>query len=409
LSLTLNATSLPRESNMTSSTLSDFRKHFPATSNGIFTNVAQRGLIPLPVHDSITNYLTSRTDLSWNKEESFSMVEDTRSTFASFINATPSEIAFTKNVSEGINLIAGAVSWNPGDKVILCPDLEHPANVFPWYNVCKLHGVEITSVQSSEGHFDLDKIASAIDDRTRIVSVSTVSFSPGFVTDVTSLADICRRRGVRLLVDAAQSVGILHTDVQKLQVDALAVATQKGLLSCYGSGFLYCSSDFAEELRPATLARFSVADEEDSHETTLTDQEFNYAPAARRFDGGNYNYLGITGVRSSLKLLSDIGTLIIEKHVRELSFRLANGLLEIGLPVCGGTPGSHLGHIIAVGISGGGRHYTAEDPAMNSLHDRLVKNGVHLSIRKGVLRFSLHGYNNEDDIDQIIEIAALNR
>ncbi len=92
---------------MTSSTLSDFRKHFPATSNGIFTNVAQRGLIPLPVHDSITNYLTSRTDLSWNKEESFSMVEDTRSTFASFINATPSEIAFTKNVSEGINLIAG--------------------------------------------------------------------------------------------------------------------------------------------------------------------------------------------------------------------------------------------------------------------------------------------------------------
>ena len=266
---------------MTSSSLSEFRKHFPATSKGIFTDVAQRGLIPTPVHDSITDYLTSRTDLSWNKEEAFNMVEDTRNTFASFINATPAEIAFTKNVSEGINLIAGAVSWDPGDKVILCPDLEHPANVFPWYNVCKLHGVEITAVDSSGGHFDLDRIASAIDERTRVVSVSTVSFSPGFVTDVIGLADICRQRGVRLLVDAAQSVGILHTDVQKLQVDALAVATQKGLLSCYGSGFLYCSSDFAEELRPATLARFSVAAEEGSHETTLTDQQFQYAPAPR--------------------------------------------------------------------------------------------------------------------------------
>ena len=60
---------------MTSSSLSEFRKHFPATSKGIFTDVAQRGLIPTPVHDSITDYLTSRTDLSWNKEEAFNMFD----------------------------------------------------------------------------------------------------------------------------------------------------------------------------------------------------------------------------------------------------------------------------------------------------------------------------------------------
>ena len=392
---------------MTSNDLSEFRKQFPATSAGIFTNVAQRGLIPTVVQDSITKYLSSRTDLTWNKEQAFSMVEDTREIFASFINADSSEIAFTKNVSEGINLIAGALTWNKGDKVILCPDLEHPANVFPWYNVSKLHDVEITSVAASaQGHFDLDKIAAAIDDQTRVVTVSTVSFSPGFVTNVSSLAEICNQQNVRLVVDAAQSVGILHTDVQKLGVDALSVATQKGLISCYGSGFLYCSSNFAEELQPTTLARFSVAHEEGSHETTLTDQQFRYAPAARRFDGGNYNYLGITGVRSALKLLSETGTEKIERHVRRLSHRLASGFLQLGLPVCGGKPGSHLGHIIAVGVSGGGRHYTAEDPAMNILHDRLVENGVHLSIRRGVLRFSLHGYNNEDDIDQILDIAT---
>ena len=391
---------------MTSSNLSDFRKHFPAVSKGIFTNVAQRGLIPVPVHDSIVKYLSSRTDLTWDKEEAFNMVEDTRRAFASFINATPSEVAFTKNVSEGINMIAGAISWERGDKVILCPDLEHPANVLPWYNVCKLHGVEIKAVKATEGQFDLDRIASSIDDRTKVISVSTVSFSPGFVTDVSGLANICKQRGVRLVVDAAQSVGILDTNVRQLKVDALAVATQKGLLSCYGSGFLYCSSDFSEELRPTSLARFSVANEEGSHETTLTDQQFHYALGARRFDGGNYNYLGITGARAALKLLSDIGTPIIEEHVRKLSFRLANGFLEIGLPVCGGAPGNHLGHIVAVGLSGGGRHYTAEDPAMNILHDRLVENGVHLSIRRGVLRFSLHGYNNADDIDQIIDIAS---
>ncbi|MCH2452164.1 MAG: aminotransferase class V-fold PLP-dependent enzyme [Gemmatimonadetes bacterium] len=392
---------------MTSDILVDFRKHFPAVSNGVFTNVAQRGLIPTPVYDSITNYLTSRTDLTWSKEQAFTMVEETRESFASFVNASPSEIAFTKNVSEGINLVAGAISWNQGDKVILCPDLEHPANVFPWYNVAKLHDVEISSVPASkEGHFDLDRIAAAIDKRTKVISVSTVSFSPGFVTDVSGLASICREKGVRLIVDAAQSVGILHTDVRELGVDALAVATQKGLLSCYGCGFLYCSSEFSEELQPASLARFSVATDENSHETTLIEQKFRYAPGARRFDGGNYNYLGITGVRSALKLLSDIGTPLIEKHVRRLSRKLVDGLLEVGLPICGGRPGNHLGHIVAVGVSGGGRHYTAEDPAMNILHDRLVQNGVHLSIRRGVLRFSLHGYNNEEDINRIIDIAT---
>ena len=135
---------------MTSDILVDFRKHFPAVSNGVFTNVAQRGLIPTPVYDSITNYLTSRTDLTWSKEQAFTMVEETRESFASFVNASPSEIAFTKNVSEGINLVAGAISWNQGDKVILCPDLEHPANVFPWYNVAKLHDVEISSVPASK-------------------------------------------------------------------------------------------------------------------------------------------------------------------------------------------------------------------------------------------------------------------
>ncbi len=392
---------------MTSNSLSDFRKHFPATSNGIFTNVAQRGLIPTPVYDSITSYLISRTDLSWSKEQAFAMVEETRESFASFVNAEPSEIAFTKNVSEGINLIAGAIDWNKGDKIILCPDLEHPANVFPWYNVAKLHEVEITSVPASEeGHFDLDKLAASMDEKTRAISVSTVSFSPGFVTDVHNLASICKEKNVRLIVDAAQSVGILHTDVEKLGVDALAVATQKGLLSCYGSGFLYCSSDFAEELQPAMLARFSVADDEGAHETTLIEQEFRYATGARRFDGGNYNYLGITGARSALKLLSEIGTSLIEKHVRKLSETLATGLLELGLPVCGGPPGKHLGHIVAVGVSGGGRHYTAEDPAMNILYDQLIQNGVYLSIRRGVLRFSLHGYNNEEDIQQILDIAG---
>ena len=390
---------------MTNDLFADFRSNFPGTKNGIFTNVAQRGLMPVQVRDAITAYLDKRTGLGWSKEESFDLVASTRVTFADMVNAHPDEISFVKNVSEGLNHIAGGMNWQAGDNIILCPELEHPANVYPWYNAVRRHGIEVRKVAAKNGSVDLDTLMEAIDSRTRLVSVSTVTFSPGFVTDVPGLSAACAERGVRVVVDAAQSVGILHTDVEQLGVDALGVATQKGLLSCSGMGFLYCRRNFAEELKPTALARFSVTLDEGAHETALTEENFTYAPAALRFDGGNYNYLGITAVKAAMDLLHQVGTSAIDSFVRELAARMVEGFLEAELPVCGGAPGPHLGNIVALGKSGGGRHYTADDPAMNTLYDALTREGVHLSIRRGVLRFSLHAYNNEEDVDQILEIA----
>ena len=390
---------------MSADPFAEFRSNFPGTRDGIFTNVAQRGLMPVQVRDAITAYLDRRTGLGWSKEESFDFVEGTRVTFAKMVNAHPDEIAFAKNVSDGLNHIAAGIRWQAGDNMILCPELEHPANVYPWYNAARRFGINVHEVPPDEGRVNLDTLMAAADERTRLVSVSTVTFSPGFVTDVPALSDACRERGIRVVVDAAQSIGILHTDVEQLGIDAFAVATQKGLLSCYGMGFLYCRKGFAEELEPAALARFSVAFDEGAHETALTGEHFTYAPAARRFDGGNYNYLGITAVKAALDLLNHLGTPAIDTYVRELAVRMAEGFLEAGLPLCGGAPGPHLGNIVALGKSGRGRHYTADDPAMNTLHNALTQEGVHLSIRKGVLRFSLHAYNNEQDVDRILEIA----
>ncbi len=394
---------------MNAEEFSDFRANFPGTRQGVFTNVAQRGLMPIQVRDAITAYLDGRTGVGWSKEESFDVVEETRATFARLVNAHPDEIAYVKNVSDGLNQLAAGIQWQAGDNLVMCPELEHPANVNPWYNTARLYGVEVRTVASDDGHLSVDSLMAAVDDRTRLVTVSTVTFSPGFVTDLPALSGACRERGVRVVVDAAQSIGILDTDVEQLGIDAFAVATQKGLLSCYGMGFLYCRREYAEEMRPTALARFSVALDEGAHETALTGEDFEYAPAARRFDGGNYNYLGITAAHAALELLNQLGIPAIDAYVRTLSSRLAEGFLETGLPVCGGAPGPHLGNIVAVGESGGGRHYAADDPALNVLYDRLTEEGVHLSVRRGVLRFSLHAYNNEDDVDRILEIAGSGR
>jgi len=368
-------------------------------------NVAVRGLLSTRVRKAVDVYMDSHQAGTWEKHSELAMIEHTRMSFAKLINADADEIAFTKNASDGLSTVAASLPWQEGDNVVFCPELEHPNNVYPWLNLRRRLGVEAHVVGPLDGKVPADRIAERIDEKTRLVTVPTVSFSPGFITELAPIAQRCRDLGAFFLVDAAQSIGVEHTDVREMGVDGLAVATQKGMMAFYGTGFLFCRREWAERIQPVYLARFGVALDADAHETAMDIEKLEYAPGARRFDLGNYNYLGATAAEASMDLLHELGTPAIEKYVRCLAFRLSEGLLELGLPVVGGPPGPHIGHIVAVGQSGGGRHYSADDPKMNSLHDHLVKNGVKLAIRRGVLRFSLHVYNNNDDVDRVLQLT----
>lgn len=111
------------------------------------------------------------------KEEYANTLTRVRSSFAKLIGAKPHEVAVTKNVSEGLNAIGSAMDWKPGDNVVICTELEHPNNVYLWMNLAD-RGVEVRGVKSKDGMIEAATIAEAIDARTRIVSVSTVTFTP---------------------------------------------------------------------------------------------------------------------------------------------------------------------------------------------------------------------------------------
>lgn len=385
--------------------VAEVRRMFPATERITYMNVAVRGLLSTRVREAVDAYIDSHQYGNWQKHSELAMIEHTRMSFAKLINADADEIAFTKNASDGLSTIAASLPWQSGDNVVFCPELEHPNNVYPWLNLKRRIGVEVRSVEPDDGRIPADRIANTMDERTRLVTVPTVSFSPGFITELAPIAERCRELGTFFLVDAAQSIGVQDTDVKELGVDGLAVATQKGMMAFYGTGFLYCRREWAERIEPVYLARFGVALNADAHETSMDVDRLEYARGARRFDVGNYNYLGATAAEASLELIHELGTPAIEKHVRGLAFRLSEGMLVLGLPVAGASPGPHIGHIVAVGKSGGGRHYTADDPRMNSLHDFLIENGVKLAIRRGILRFSLHVYNNTDDVDRVLHLT----
>ena len=220
------------------SSITALREQFPGTKRYTYLDVAARGLIPIPTREAIDTFLDQRMYGEADKAWMFDQVEAARSRFAALIGADPVEIAVTKNVSDGINAIAAAIPWQPGDNVVICESLEHPANVFPWHHLVKRQGIQLKIIKPDAGKIKLERIIDAIDARTRAITVASVSFSPGFRFPLAELGAYCRQRQVLVIVDGAQSVGILDTDVGAAKIDALAVSTQKGLLSLYGGGFL---------------------------------------------------------------------------------------------------------------------------------------------------------------------------
>src|SRR6516225_5027811 len=124
-----------------------FRSHFLGAKQSIYMDVAARGLISTSVREAIDAYLDHRMVQGADKSWMFDEVEKTRESFARLIRADPTEIAFTKNVSDGINAFASAIQWDQGDNVVICEALEHPANVYPWYNLKELLGIQLKRVK----------------------------------------------------------------------------------------------------------------------------------------------------------------------------------------------------------------------------------------------------------------------
>lgn len=330
-------------------------------------------------------------------------VEGARNLFAQLISADATDIAIVKNVSEGINAIATAVAWRSGDNVVLCAELEHPNNVLPWLHLRRL-GVEMRIVAPVDGSIAPEAIVAAMDENTRVVTCSSVTFAPGLRTDLASIGRVCRSRDVLFLVDAVQSMGILPLDVTRDHVDALVTSTAKGLLGLYGCGFLYCRREWAEQLTPAYLSRPAV-DLPPERYSEMTSLNVAMRADARRFEVGAVDYASCYAVNASLTLLREVGSAAIEAHVLDLAGSLRSGMADLGLEIPSRASGSAASHIVTVGQLGAGGHGTAADPLLARISEHLTRNQVVHTIRRGMLRFAFHLFNSDDDVERVLGLT----
>jgi selenocysteine lyase/cysteine desulfurase len=378
------------ETTRTALTPAQLREEFRVFRDLTYLDIAGRAPMARRVRREMDAYLDVCQAEGADKDRWVARAEEIRAKMAGLLNADASEIAFMKNTSDGLNTIATGLGLRPGDNVVVCPEFEHANNIYPWQHR-KDSGLEVRFVPLRGGVISPEEFRDAIDSRTKVVTISAVSSMTGGRPDIPALAGICRPRDIFLLVDAAQSLGIVHTDVRALGADGLASATQKGLLSMYGQGVLYCRAQWQDRLHPPFLSVPSV-ERGGSHESDLGDIiGYRLRHTAARFETGNHNYAGLFALDAALGLLTDVGTEVIERHVTGLAGHLIGELTRRGYQVLTPADSARRAGIVVF-----------DAPDHQAIAARLEADQIRISVRRGHLRASLHGYNNEADIERLL-------
>ena len=164
------------------------RKEFPVTEHRLFMDHAKVAPLPRPVQAAITAFATEACEQGTaHYSEWLKQAEVVRARFARLINAEPGEVAFVKNTSEGLSIVANGIDWQEGDNVVV-PDIEFPANVYPWMNL-KRRDVEVRFVKAVRGRVPFEQITAQVTGRTRVVSISSVEFNSGFRNDLKRIGE----------------------------------------------------------------------------------------------------------------------------------------------------------------------------------------------------------------------------
>ncbi|MGH3533317.1 MAG: aminotransferase class V-fold PLP-dependent enzyme, partial [Pseudonocardiaceae bacterium] len=223
---------------------------------------------------------------------------EARAAAAALLGAGAGEIALTHHTTDGMNLVAHGVRWQPGDNAV-STRVEHKGGILPLGVLRERHGVEVRAVAWSPGE-PLDdlprRIAEAVDARTRLVVVSHVSYVDGGVIDLAPVVAAARGHGALVAVDGAQSAGVLPIDVAALDVDAYAISGQKWLCGPEGTGALYVHPRCLDRIGQTVVGWASV-------DTWELDGHFAPNPDATRYEVGTRNLPQIAGFAAAVDWL----------------------------------------------------------------------------------------------------------
>jgi len=402
--------------------IEDIRNDFVILNTGvIYMDNAATSLTPEPVLDAVMDYYRNYKANVGRGVHRLTCVasqkyEEAHRRVAKFIGASPQEIIFTKNTTEGINTVASGSGLKKGDKVVVSL-WEHHSNLLPWIRAKNKFGIDLEVVKPNAISEDEAKnkcvleaadFEDAIDEKTKIVAITHVSNAMGSILPVNEISRLCEENNALLLVDAAQSVPHIPIDVKELDCDFLAFSGHK-MLGPTGTGGLFVKEELIEEIEPLTVGGGAVED--------ASFVDYSLKSSYEKFESGTPNIAGAIGLSAAVEYLERIGMENIKSWEEKLAKRLIEGLQEMDkIEVYGyGGEAFELGKRIGtVSFNVKGKNPNEVALRLDNEASILVRSGHHCSIplmkylgldAEGTVRASLYLYNTEVEVEKFLEIV----
>ena len=368
-----------------------WRDEFPIAADLVYLNNCSLTPLPRRGKTRIERFLREWTELggrAWY-DHWIGEYEALREDLAGVLGADRDEVAIEPNVSAGLVGIASTFDYTKRPKVIVS-DLDFPTDGHAFLAV-RSRGAQVQFVRSPDRvRMPLEVFERAVDERTAAVCTGHVYFTTGWIQDVKALAEICHRKGARLVVDAYQSIGAFPFDVHASGVDYLLGGTLKWLMGGPGIAFLYARRDVAEAARPSAVGWWGVADP-----FAFDVEHLDPGKGARRFEYGTPAVAAIYAARAGIELLREVGVETVRLRHMALSQRLVDGAVAQSWTVRCPTNARERTAIV-----------TLEHPEPQRAVDTLRAAGVITDSRPGLIRLSPHYFNTEDEMDRALELLA---
>lgn len=362
----------------------ELRAETPGFESCTYLNTGASGPSPRRVVEAATGFLERHEYETPNAEGMYvaadAVYEEAREAVADLLNTDQRRVALTQSTTDGINRIASAIDWEPGD-VVVRTDLEHSAGILPWQRLADIHDLEIRVLDTHEGRIDPEEYAEAVSD-AQLVCFSAITWTHGTRLPVQELVEVAHDAGARVLVDAVQAPGQVEMDVEAWGADAVAAAGHKWLLGTWGAGFLAVSPEFLDDLEPRSVGYRSVAEPDAD--------EYAFHEGARRLEIGTTNPAPYAALAEAIRTMDELGYGRIGSRIAELTSRLKEGLGEERLR----SPNEYESGLV-----------TFVDSNPDDTVERLGENGIRVrTLPDGEsVRASVHAINTEADVDALLD------
>ncbi len=380
--------------------IQDVRDEFPILKYKTYMNSAAHGPALRRVWDAVQEYWAFRMNEDLDIHQ-----PDAKGAAAELIHASKEEICWCARVTQGFNMVSSMMDIKRGENVVVT-DLGYPSNVFVWLPL-REKGVEIRRIENRDGLIETSDFEKAIDDKTRVVSMSHIEWTSGLRYDVKSIVDIAHEHGALVVDDAYQAVGPVDVNVHNDGVDFLLVGSEKWMCSPAFAGIFYIRKDLIDELEPTYRFYNQVEEAFNIEPPWVHPDSDNIAsydkplyPNADKYYRGCVAESAVWGFNASMEYFNGLGGANREERVLKISGYLIDRLRELGVKV--NTP-------LEPKERGGLVTYTTGRHELNvKSHRALLKKSIIVALRyqRGVggIRVSTNFFNTEDDVDRLIDV-----